>query len=135
MTTQRIRITTKDLIAVIEKDKAEAIAERKLWVVEQTARNAKDQRDTLVWARKLALALLKDVEAVEKGKKPTAVEKLYKTAGRGRYLRELPTLSLQSVPKLDTSTSGWDRDIALLKLSTDDTILIGTNSQFSRYFR
>lgn len=118
MATERIRVTvrTADLLKRVRAAKAKAVADHKR-ALDRYEKTHDEYRRAVVKAL---------TEAATKAR----AGKLPKTGWKGCL--EVPIKASPNEPgRLDTK--GFDRDIALLTMSADDTIVITANDHFVRY--
>lgn len=87
------------------------------------------------WRDKAADTLIKQAEQIRRGTNRNLSFRHYSGSGAHVELHlQLPTQPVEPQTPRGPSIEGMQRDVRLLKMSSEDTIRITANSNFSRYF-
>lgn len=124
MATQRIKVNVAELVKAIEKKRAEKVAAYDRAV-------AKFERDSATFPEEVEAALEKAHASALRGKLPRQGEEYINRSYQTVLYVPIKMKNPRRPAAIDTS--GFDRDIKLLKMSADAELIISANSEFARY--
>lgn len=132
----RIKVKVSDLISAVEAKREAARKEHAKSVADFEKANDGLAERKQAWA---VQALAKALAAAETGKEPwTGSEYRYAPGGRSNYTTVIyvpvdDRIIVNVKDPGEFTSDDYDRDLTLLRMSSDDTIVVGQNNDWLRY--
>lgn len=122
--TMKVRVPVATLVELAEKQRAKIVSEHAKAL-------EKVGEDTRRWQEKALSALAHAAEQIEAGKLPE-IHHSYSARGQS-YFNVKVRVPAPSEPDAQPNTRKVDRDLALLRACSDETLLIGADDNFAQY--